>query len=244
MQSGSVQQLAFSTNVGFVARTNALMNLPSTASGFEIQARALQERRGIVGAIDPRGLDVDLPRIPRRRAALRYSCSSSAPATHPIQSSMLRAHVSRHLAAHDDIGDREAATGLEDAECLGEAPDPCRPPEVDHAVRDDHVDAVVGQRDVLDLALEELDVGQRPTGAGSRAPARASRRSCRGRRPCRSARRAWPKAERRCHRPSPDRAPSRLRAARPARSGCRSRAKPAGLSRGCRRSGPRHTNWR
>ena len=30
--------------------------------------------------------------------------------------------------------------------------------QVDHAVRDDHVDARVGQRDVLDVALEELDV--------------------------------------------------------------------------------------
>ena len=30
--------------------------------------------------------------------------------------------------------------------------------KIDHAVGDDHVDRVVGQRDVLDLALEELDV--------------------------------------------------------------------------------------
>src|SRR6185503_6382233 len=35
---------------------------------------------------------------------------------------------------------------------------------VDHAVRDDHVDGVVGKRDVLDLALEELDV--RDAGVG------------------------------------------------------------------------------
>ena len=30
--------------------------------------------------------------------------------------------------------------------------------EVDHAVGDDHVDGVVGQRDVLDRSLQELDV--------------------------------------------------------------------------------------
>ena len=56
--------------------------------------------------------------------------------------------------------------------------------EVDHAVGDDHVHRVDGQRDLLDLALEELDVRRRRPLPCSRAPGRASRRSCRGRRPC------------------------------------------------------------
>ena len=43
---------------------------------------------------------------------------------------------------------------------------------------------------LLDLALQELDVRRARTSAGSRARARASRRSCPGRRPCRSGRRA------------------------------------------------------
>ena len=73
--------------------------------------------------------------------------------------------------------------------------------------------------------LQELDVRQRRTSAGSRARARASRRSCRGRRPCRSGRRAAPRAARRCRRPSRGRAPSRPRSARRAPSGCRSRAR-------------------
>ena len=72
--------------------------------------------------------------------------------------------------------------------------------QVDDAVGDDDVDAAVGQRDVLDLSLQELDVRRARPSAGSRAPARASRRSCRDRTPCRWARRAGPTAARRCRR--------------------------------------------
>ena len=56
--------------------------------------------------------------------------------------------------------------------------------QIDHAVGDDHVHRVVRQRDVLDLALQELDVLDARPCAGSRARAPASRRSCRARRPC------------------------------------------------------------
>ena len=99
--------------------------------------------------------------------------------------------------------------------------------QVDDAVGDDDVDRIVRQRDLLDLALQELDVGRRRPCAGCRAPAPASRRSCRGRRPCRSGRPGAPTAARRCRRRSRDRARSRPAAVRPARSDCRSRARPA-----------------
>src|SRR5438093_6094275 len=61
------------------------------------------------------------------------------------------------FAAGDDVGDGEAATGLEDSE--GFAQDlSFVGREIDHAVGDDYVHGVVGQRDVLDLALEKFHV--------------------------------------------------------------------------------------
>ena len=63
----------------------------------------------------------------------------------------------RHLAAHDDVRYGEPPAGLEHAKCLGEHAILVRR-QVDHAVRDDHVHGVVGERDRLDLALQELDV--------------------------------------------------------------------------------------
>ena len=64
----------------------------------------------------------------------------------------------REVVLGDHIGDADAAARLEHAEGLGEH-GWLVGGEVDHAVRDDHVDRVGGQGDGLDLALEELDVG-------------------------------------------------------------------------------------
>ena len=66
-----------------------------------------------------------------------------------------------------------------------------------------------GQRDLFDLALEEDRVARCRPPRRSAARARASRRSCPGRRRCRSGRRAWPRGSRRCRRRSRGRAPSR-----------------------------------
>ncbi len=65
---------------------------------------------------------------------------------------------------------------------------------------------VGGQRHVLDVALEELDVRRRRPCRGSRRRARASPRSCPGRTPCPSARRARRRAARRSRRPTRGRA--------------------------------------
>jgi len=58
---------------------------------------------------------------------------------------------------HDDVGELHPPSRPEHPVHL---PDGGRlvGDEVDHAVADDHVDRVVGKRDVLDRALEELDV--------------------------------------------------------------------------------------
>ncbi len=63
------------------------------------------------------------------------------------------------MAARDDVGDGEAAAGAEDAEGFGEDA-VLVGGEVDDAVGDDDVDGVVREGDVLDLSLEELDVGE------------------------------------------------------------------------------------
>ena len=192
---------------GFRARTKALMNLPSTC-GAMASASSLRRpgTRGRPRCCRRASARCRCPRSPPRRASSRYSSSSSAPATQPTQSSMLRRICRRHLAAHDDVGDGEAAARLEHAEGLAQHA-VLVGREVDDAVGDDDVHRVVGQRDVLDLALEELDVRRRRPSAGSRGRAPASRRSCRGRRPCPSDRRAGRRAGRRCRRRSRGRAP-------------------------------------
>jgi len=64
----------------------------------------------------------------------------------------------RYRSAHNNIGDSETATGLEDAEGFAEDAILVRG-KVDDTVRNDDVNRVVGEGDVLDFAFEELDVG-------------------------------------------------------------------------------------
>ena len=68
-----------------------------------------------------------------------------------------RPDLGRHLAPDHDVGHREPAARLEHPERFGDHL-PLVGREVDDAVGDDHVHRVVGERDGLDLALEELDV--------------------------------------------------------------------------------------
>ena len=150
-------------------------------------------------------------RIPRAAnlSAIAVLLERASDASHP------ELHAPSHrrrdvVAFDDDVGDGEPAARFQHAKrfrdhavLVGR--------EVDHAVRDDDVDGVVGQRDVLDLALSGTRRSSARTSPDSRARAPASRRSCRGRRPCRWGRHASPKAGRRCRRRSRDRA--RLRRA-------------------------------
>src|ERR1035437_307390 len=62
------------------------------------------------------------------------------------------------LAVGDDIGDGEAAAGTQHAEGLAQHA-VLVAGKIDDAVGEDDVDGVVGERDVFDLTLEELDVG-------------------------------------------------------------------------------------
>ena len=82
---------------------------------------------------------------------LQRSGDASDPQLH------VAANRGRHLAAHHHVRDREAPARLQHAKRLAQhAVLVAR--KIDHAVRDDHVDRIVGQRDIFDLALEELDV--------------------------------------------------------------------------------------
>ena len=185
------QQPGAQQAVGFTARTKALMNLPSTSPAIAATSSPSAARNvaRVLDAVDRASARCRCRRSPAPRAWPRYSSSPSAPATQPTHSSMLLPDRRRHLAAHDHVGDGEAAARLQHAERLAQHA-VLVGREVDDAVRDDDVDRVVGQRDVLDLALQELDVGEPALALVLARPAPASRRSCRGRRPCRSGRRA------------------------------------------------------
>src|SRR5262245_54480711 len=56
---------------------------------------------------------------------------------------------------NDDVGDCEAPAWLQNSECLGDHA-VLLGGQIDHAIRDDHVDGAVRKRDVLDFAFEKL----------------------------------------------------------------------------------------
>lgn len=62
-----------------------------------------------------------------------------------------------HVLLGDDVGDGNAPTGAKDPGGFGEH-EVLVTGEVDDAVGDDDIDTGVGQGDVLEVALEELDV--------------------------------------------------------------------------------------
>ena len=149
------------------------------------------------------------------------SCSVSAPATQPTHSSMLErtsAGTSPRTTT-SDTANRPPGLSTRNASAITFR---LSRGEVDDAVGDDHVHRGIGERDRLDVALQELDVldaglalvlaGERQHLVGHVQAVRLAGR----------ARRAAPRAARRCRRRSPGRAPPRPRAARPAPSGCRS----------------------
>ena len=76
-------------------------------------------------------------------------------AAHPQQHAL--AHPLIDFAAHHHVGDGDAPTRLEHAKRLPQHP-ALVGGKIDHAVRNHHVHRVIGQGDILDLALEKLDV--------------------------------------------------------------------------------------
>src|ERR1051325_8881502 len=97
-----------------------------------------QERARVLGTIDPRRLEVD--RLEPGLGELRAVVVVVERARHAADPELDAAADRRgHLAAHNDVGDREAAARLQHAEGLGEHA-VLVGGEIDDAVRDDHVD--------------------------------------------------------------------------------------------------------
>ena len=67
--------------------------------------------------------------------------------------------LGRQIVVEDEVNDRQAAPGSKDAERLGEDAHLARR-QIDHAIADHDIDRGVGQREGLDLALDEADVEQ------------------------------------------------------------------------------------
>ena len=124
--------------------------------GRRVDPLAVEEFAGVLGPVDPRRLHVD--RLEAGLAELAAILAFLERARHAADPQLdAAADHGRHLAPYHDVRDGEPAAGLQDAERLGEHA-VLVGRQVDDAVRDDHVHGVVGQRDGLDLALEELDV--------------------------------------------------------------------------------------
>ena len=94
---------------------------------------------------------------PARSSSAPYSANESAPGDAAHVRPALGSVGRREVVVGHHVADAEPAAGPQHAEHLV---DHSRlvGRQVDHAVRDDHVDARLGQRDVLDESLQELDV--------------------------------------------------------------------------------------
>ena len=104
-----------------------------------------------------------------------YSCWVRAPLRQPICRSASARWAGSSTFVGDDVADAQPPAGPQYPECLG---DDTRlvGGEVDDAVGDDHVHVPVGQRDVLDVAVQERgvgDAGRGGVGAGEGEHVRA-----------------------------------------------------------------------
>ena len=123
-----------------------------------VDALAGEELARVVDLVDARRLDADRLKsgggeldvvvvfIERARDAARPRAER-------------RGESLRDCSAGDDVGHSEAPARLQDPKRLAQDAILVGR-EIDDAVRDDHVDRIVGQRDMFDFALEELDVGR------------------------------------------------------------------------------------
>ena len=224
---------------GLRARTNALMNLPSTlrARWPPRRSRTVEKLAGVLRPVDARGLHVDgleaslaelgpVLRFPRARRPRSRSTAR--------RSRRITAGTSPRTTTSETA---KPAAGLEHAKRFGQHAILVGR-EIDDAVGDDHVHRVLSGSGMASISPFRNSTLLTPAFAlvlaGQR---RASRRSCRGRTPCRWDRPAAPTAARRCRRPIRDRAPSprlqlgeRRRVAAAERRGHRFRRQLGGLA--------------
>src|SRR5213080_2460727 len=111
----------------------------------------------ILELVDPRRLDVDIheSRIVEELAVFMLVERPSDATDPELHTAADRV---RDLAAADDVGHGKPPTGTQHAERLFQhAALVCG--EIDHAIRNDDVNGAGRQRNILDFALEKLDVG-------------------------------------------------------------------------------------
>ena len=94
---------------------------------------------------------------PAARSPSWYSWNDNAPEMQPTSGATLGQLRVGELVIGDNVADSQATARPEDPVHLGEHPRLVRG-QVDNAVRDHDVDGVRGERDLLDIALQELDV--------------------------------------------------------------------------------------
>src|SRR5581483_5558995 len=124
--------------------------------GRNIDPRILEEHPRILGAIDARRLDGNIRESGgAQQLAILVLLERTGDAADPQLDTP--ADLRRNVAAHDDVGYREAPSRLQDAEGFAKNA-ALVGGEIDHAVRDDDVDGLIRKGNRFDLALEELDV--------------------------------------------------------------------------------------
>ena len=114
---------------GLRARTNALVNLPFDLRGdrIDVEARLRQEGARILDLIDARHARCSTSANPAAASLAAYSSSLQRAGDAADPQLHAPPDVGRHLAAHDDVGDGEAAARLQHAERLAQHRGPCRP---------------------------------------------------------------------------------------------------------------------
>ena len=158
------------------------------------------------------------------KPGLGFAPPVAAPATQPHSRAGSACSFGRQRRLVDHIRDRQPAARLQHAKRLAEHLRLVRH-QIDHAVREDHVGGVVGDRQMLELAKAELDIARRRSWLRFRALSSASRASCRrrshgpSRRPGR--RRESSRSRRRCR----DRSRSRRASTPQSLAGCRSQGR-------------------
>ena len=116
-----------------------------------------QERAGIVYLVDAPRLDLDIGEAGRLELR-RVLCFLQRPGDAADPKLHAPPDIRGDLTADHDVGHREPAARLQHTKRFAQH---CVlvTRQVDHAVRDDHVDRIVGERDVLDRPFQELYVG-------------------------------------------------------------------------------------
>src|SRR5262245_64533051 len=137
------------------------MNLPSTAGAMAAASMPSRSRNalGVLGPVDAGRFELDRlePGLGQLVPILRLLEGPGHASDPQLDAAPDRG---RHLAAHDDVGDREAPARLEHAKGFGEHP-VLVGGQVDHAVRDDDVDRAVQQRSEERRVGKSVDLGGR-----------------------------------------------------------------------------------